>query len=168
MSKEKNNNTTDDSSLIIEWRVPEFETHQRTKKWYFYAILISAILLLFAFLSGNYLFAIFIILSAIIIVLHDKQEPIPVYFAITTTGIIIGKKRYDYSELKNFSIVFKPHLNKKNLYFEFKSATKMRLSIPLMDMDPLLIRKNLLKFLPEDLDRTDEPLSESLSRLLKI
>jgi hypothetical protein len=109
-----------------------------------------------------------IIVISIIIILNDGQKPMTVNFSITDEGVMIGKKFYDYDELKNFSVIYKPRRDIKNLYFEFKNPIKQRLSIPLMDQDPLKIRKYLLKYLEEDLERTDPPLSENLARLFKL
>jgi hypothetical protein len=83
-------------------------------------------------------------------------------------GIVVGRKFYDYDELKNFSVLYKPKQGVRNLYFEFKNGLKHRLSIGLDGMDPIVIRDYLLRYLHEDLERTDLPLSESLARLLKL
>jgi len=56
----------------------------------------------------------------------------------------------------------------KTLFFEFKNRVRPRLSIPLENKNPLKIRAILLKYLPEDVERENEPLSEQLSRLLKL
>ena len=70
--------------------------------------------------------------------------------------------------IKNFSIIYKPKDEIKNLYFEYKNPIHPRLSIPLLDKNPLQIREYLLKYLAEDLDRTDQPVSEALGRLFKL
>ena len=45
--------------------------------------------------------------------------------------LYIKETFYDYDDLKNFAIVYKPRLAAKNLYFEFKNVVRQRLSIPL-------------------------------------
>ena len=60
------------------------------------------------------------------------------------------------------------HIVKKQLYFEYKSGLKPRLSIPLRRMDVLVVRNFLIKYLDEDLDRTDPPLSEQLTKVMKL
>src|SRR3989339_159307 len=52
--------------------------------------------------------------------------------------------------------------------FEFKNVLRPRLSISLENMDPLTIRESLLKYLPEDLERTNRPLSEELASLFRL
>ena len=152
----------------ISWPVPEYDKHEKGGGWYIFYSLIAFLLILYSFLSGNFLFAVIIIIAAIVIVLRDGQEPDFVKISLTEEGVIVGRKFYDYDEFKNFSIVYKPKLEIKNLYFEFSNSLKPRLSIPLKKMNPLLIRKSLLRYLPEDLDRTDRPLSEELGKLFKL
>ena len=160
--------TIDFGKKIMGWRVPEYDKHKREQGWYLMATIVAALLVIYAFMSGNFLFAAIVIIGALIIIIHDGQEPMKVDFSITDQGIVVGKKSYDYDVIKDFSIVYKPHQQIKNLYFEFKNAVRPRLSIPLNNNNPLPIRQNLLKYLPEDLERTDQPLSEALAKIFKL
>jgi hypothetical protein len=158
----------DYSDKIVGWEAPEYEKHERTKLWYIIAIIIALLLMMFSFFTANFLFAVIIIIAALVIILHDSREPDMVKISLTDEGVVVGRKFYDYDELKNFAIVYKPRQGVKNLYFEFKNVVKPRLSIPLGNMNPLPLRKDLLKYLEEDLDRTDQPLSESLAKIFKL
>ncbi len=153
---------------LEKWKVPEYEKHDRSRRWYITAIIVFLLFLLYAFVTADFLFAVILIVSGLIMVLHDGKDPEMVNFIITTEGVIIGRKFYDYDEIKNFSIVYKPSFGVKKLYFEFKNALTPRLTVPLLDMNPLPIRENLLKYIPEDLERTNEPLSEALAKLFKL
>ena len=153
---------------FASWQVPEYEKHKRTKQWYIGAVVLDLLFLLYAFWTANFLFAVIIIVATIVIILFDSREPDMVNISLTDEGVVVGRKFYDYDELKDFVIVYKPRLEVKNLYFEFKASLKHRLSIPLMEMNPLPIRENLLKYLSENLERTDEPLSEGLAKMLKL
>ena len=152
----------------FKWQIPEYDKHIRPKIWYIAASALAVVLLLFSITTGNFLFAIIIIIAVLVIILHDGKEPEKVNFAIHSEGLEIGKRFYDYDDIKNFSIIFKQRKNVKNLYFEFKNGLKHRLSIPLENMNPLQIREILLKYLKEDLERTDRPVSEDLARLFKL
>ena len=68
----------------------------------------------------------------------------------------------------NFSVVYKPKQEIKNLYFEFQNSIKPRLSIPLNNINPINIREYLLKYLKEDLTRKNIPVSEELAKLFRI
>jgi len=153
---------------LASWNVPEYEYHERNRLWYIFAITISLLFMVFAFLTQNFLFAVIIIIAALVIILNDGQKPMNVKFIITDEGILVGRKFYDYDDIKDFSIVYKPRLGVRNIYFEFIGITQPRITIDLKDENPLQIREILLKYLSEDLERTDEPLSEILGRFFKI
>ncbi|MBL7058302.1 hypothetical protein ISS03_03115 [Patescibacteria group bacterium] len=153
---------------VMSWSFPEFDQHDRDAKWYIVAGIFSFLFILYAFWTNNFLFAVIVVIALFIIVLHHENDPIEVDFIITTDGVVVGSKFIDYSELKNFAIVYQPKNDVKRLYFEYKSVLKYRVSIPVLSQDPLIIRENLLKYLPEDLEREVEPLSENLSRFLKL
>ncbi|KKS33529.1 MAG: hypothetical protein UU95_C0029G0024 [Parcubacteria group bacterium GW2011_GWC2_42_12] len=153
---------------IVSWKVPEYDKHERGRGWYVISAICGLLFLAYAFFSGNFLFAAIIIIAALVIIMHDGREPIKVDFGITDEGLLVGKRFYDYDEIKDFAIVYKPHQEVKNLYFEFKSLLKPRLSIPLNNLNPLPIRENLLRYLPEDLERTDQPVSEALAKMFKL
>ena len=156
------------SKEYFSWETPEYEKHERTKLWYIEAIIIALLLLLFAFLTGNFLFAVIIIITSLIIILHDSRDPDMVEIRLTDEGIVVGRKFYDYDEFKDFSIVYKPKQGVKKLYLEFKNVVRPRISINLENMNPLPIRETLLKYLSEDLEQTDQHLSESLAKIFKL
>ncbi|OGF28431.1 hypothetical protein A2331_03225 [Candidatus Falkowbacteria bacterium RIFOXYB2_FULL_34_18] len=153
---------------LFEWEIDELKIRERTKRWYIVAISFALLMLLFSFMTANFLFAVIIIITSLIIVLTDGKSGEKININITSIGVGVGKGFYEYDELKDFSIVYKPHLNVKNLYFEFKNVLRPRLSISLENMDPLTIRESLLKYLPEDLERTNRPLSEELASLFRL
>lgn len=152
----------------ITWFVPEYEKHERSKRWYIIAAVVGVFLIVTAIYTKNFLFAGIIIIASLIIILNDGNEPLEIKISLTDDGVQVGSKFYDYDEVKDFAIVYKPKIGVKNLYFEFKSPIKPRISIPLFDLDPIAIREKLLKYLPENLERTDQSLSEGLSKLLKL
>lgn len=168
MSPRPEEQTIDYGDEIISWQVPEYDKHERSKSWYVIATIVGILLLIYSFWTANFLFAVIIIITSLVIVIHDGREPDMVNFNITDEGIIIGRKFHDYDEIKDFAIVYKPKQGVKNLYFEFKNSLKHRLSIPLQDMNPLPIRETLLKYLKEDLERTDQSTSEGIAKILKI
>ena len=99
---------------------------------------------------------------------YEKRPPEMINFELGPEGIKIGGKFYDYDDIKNFCVLYKPKQSIKQLYFEFKSSARQRLSIPLRRMDALTVRNFLVRYLDEDLERTNKPLSEQLTKLLKL
>jgi hypothetical protein len=162
-----------DYEEFFSWRIPEYEKHQRSTRWYVVGSLIVLVLASlsiftpnFLFDSPNYLFLIIVVLASVILILINAMAD-EVDFIITSEGIIIGDRFYDYDEFKHFCVLFKPRENLKVLYLEFKAPLKPRLKVPLQDANPVAIREILLAYLTEDLDRTDESNVDFLSKLFK-
>lgn len=167
-NQEASEQKNDEIIEIISWQIPEYEKHERSKLWYILFGIIGIAMLIYAILSANFLFAIILIIGGFILILNDARNPQLINVTVSSEGIFIGKKFYDYDVLRDFSIIYKPTSNIKQLYFEFKSRSKHRLSLPLADINPLFLRENLLQYLTEDLSRTDQSTSEALSKFLKI
>jgi len=170
----------ENNSQYIRWTVPEYHTHERGRWWYIIAGLIILLCLFYSFFTisqwhivwlgvkSNFLFALIIVVAAFIVLLNDGRTPDQVHVELGPEGVKIGHAFYDYDDLKNFSVLYKPKQSVKNLYFEHRNAIYPRLSVPLKDQDALTVRNFLLKYLDEDLDRVNPPLSEQLTKLLKL
>lgn len=152
---------------LHEWTIQEYEQYDRGKRWYILMGVIGVISLVYSLLSGNFLFSLVIVLFAIILFLQSHQRPPQLPFVITDLGLIIGRRFHPYSELENFSIVYRPP-EVKVIFFETKSLIEPTLKIPLLDVDPIEIRFSLLEYLPENAEREDEPLSDQLARNLRL
>ncbi|MDD4995294.1 MAG: hypothetical protein PHW53_02435 [Patescibacteria group bacterium] len=150
----------------ITHEVPEFIKHERSLLWYIVAFLIAGGLVTYAILSGNFLFAVIVVLIGVIIVLTSFREPRKLSFEIDPMGVAVGGKRYKFTDFKDFSIIYNPP-ETNTLYLEFRMPLRERLSVQLGDMDPNEVREYLMNFLKEDLEREQESLSDILSRLLK-
>ena len=111
----------------LSWQVPEYESKERNRRWYIMASVLLVIFLFFCFfdishfkpvflgVNSNFIFALILILSSIIMIINDGQESALVEFKIGPEGINIGKKFHDYDELRHFSIIYKPNIEVKHL-----------------------------------------------------
>lgn len=153
--------------LVFAWNVKEYQRHDRSHRWYVYAAIIGGLLLLYSVVSGNYLFALVVVLFGIILFLQDAQEPQDIFFAITEAGIVIEDKFYPFKEITGYWIVYNPP-EVKHIYFTTKNLLRHRIRVELLDNDPLPIRDFLNQFIVEDLDQEEEPISDRLRRVLKI
>ncbi len=167
MPKDLTRENISTGKIIYEWLVKEYEQYDRNRRWYWIASIVGAVLILFGLLTADYLFVLVLVLFGIVLFLHDLRPPLDVYFGITETGIILGKKFYRYTELNNFWIIYNPP-EVKNLYFSLDNIVKHRIQVPLLDYDPRPIRDYLLQFVEEDLNEEEEPFSDRLARILKI
>jgi hypothetical protein len=168
MSKKSKKMSQNETPKRLSWDVPEYEQHVRDRKWYIIAALIGLALIAYAIFTHNYLFALIIVIIAFIIISRDNQAPMKVRFTIEDGGIRLGQKFYEYDKFKNFSVVFRPQDDIRNLYINFNNSVRPHLSIPLKGNDPMLVRSQLLRYMKEDLSRNDAPLSEGLGKMLKL
>lgn len=152
---------------LISWKIQEFEKHQKSRLWYIGAGIVMLVFLIYCVKTANFLFAVILLMAAVIVIIYDLRETEEVEFAITSAGIQFGDRIYPYDEFGRFWIVYEPSEVKK-LYLEFTSAVRPRLAIPLNDEDPNKIRETLLNYVHEDLEEKDEPVTDYLGRVLKI
>ncbi len=157
----------DRGEVLAKWNFAEFEKPQRNKSWYFIAFIIFLLFLIYALVTVNFLFAIIIIISAIILLMRNRYEPDQITFSITEDGFIVNDKFYDFETIRYYYIIYKPP-EIKNLYVEFKSIAKPRLIVPLENQNPLEIREILNQFLEENLEKEEEPASEAFRKILKL
>ena len=78
----------------ISWTFPEFEQHERSRKWWIWFVVVDIIVLLFAILSANFLFALIIIMITGIIVFRHYHDPETVTCTITDEGIEVTDYAY--------------------------------------------------------------------------
>ena len=167
MSVNLNREDANTGEVVFSWSVSEYNQHERSSRWYLIMGLLGAALLLFSIISGNYLFALIVVLFGIILFLQDTQAPLEVFFAITEAGIVVGDRYYPFKEITNYWIVYNPP-EVKNIYFVTSNLLKHRLQVPLLDIDPRPVREYLNQFVVEDVDQEEEPLSDRLGRVFKL
>ncbi len=153
--------------ILASWQFPEFVKYERGSAWYVGASIIGAGLILYSILTNNYLFAIIVILIAFIVLIYLIREPMLINFDITEDGLELGSHFYPHKEIKHFWIIYEPP-EVKRLYFEFKSGFRPRISIPLLDQNPLKVREMLLSYLSEDLEKEEESTTDLLERKFKL
>jgi len=151
----------------VSWTFPEFVREKRSKVWYVIVSVILGLMLTYAVLTGNYLFAVILFLAVFTVVFQYFQEARDIPVVIAEDGIIVDKQFYPYRDLKNFWLAYEPP-EVKLLYLEFKSSIKGGLPIPLEDINPLEVRNALLDYLDEDLEKDEEELNETLARVFKV
>lgn len=152
----------------IKWEFKEFIVHERGRGWYIGAIIIGGGIIIHSLLTGNWLFALIVVMIGIVMLINQRQGPRDIKFEINHNGIKLGEsKTYQFREIKNFWIIYQPP-EVKNLYFEMKSPFQPRLTIPLEKENPIHIRAFLRQYLEEDLEQETEPFSDSFGRIIKI
>lgn len=153
--------------VLFAWETWEFPPVERSTQWYVIASAAGLGMLIYALLTANFVFALIIVMFAVIMLMRDLKKPARVQAAITTDGVVFNNEFYPYKDIKDFSVIYEPP-EVSNLYIGFHSRLSPLMSIPLEDADPNEVRTQLLPFVFENLERDSESLTDTLSRVYKL
>lgn len=156
-----------DTEILLEWEYPEYDEHERSKRWWVIFGIIVVVLLVLAILFQNYIGALILIMITTIIIYQNNSEPNMVSFGITQDGIIVNEREFPWKDIEYFWLVYEPP-EVKQLYIAYKSKIRPVLSVPLQDQNPIDVRNTLKEYIDEDLEKENEPTTDALGRLLKL
>ncbi|MFH2063533.1 MAG: hypothetical protein ABIJ46_05305 [bacterium] len=152
--------------VILSWEVDQSDRNRRGRAWYAGMILAGAALLIYAVASANFLFALLVLMFALVIYLTALRAPNRVIVEVTGDGITVGGVKFAYRDISRFWFVYEPP-EVKMLYLGLKSSVRPHLPVPLDQQNPNEIRNVLGKYLTEDLTEDSEPISDIIGRILK-
>lgn len=150
----------------MQWMVPEYTRHDHGRQWYAGLAVVALLCLIFAWWTVNYIFAVLVVMVAIVLIVKHNQDPLVLPMSIYSDGIEVHEQFYPYKDLHKFWIIFEPKDGVKTLYFSFRNQWWPRMPVALMDQNPVAVRKLLLQFLEEDLARESEPTTDYIGRKL--
>lgn len=143
----------------IELLVPEFEYRKKDTLWYLYFFLVAAILMVFGYLTENYLFMGLVFLGGSLLLFRSFKKPGMIMFAIHDDGIYIQNKHYLYKDIKNYSI----YSFGDQHYFVFYPRNSISLPVHVPISDPEKVREKISNAVPET--EYEQSLLEALIRL---
>lgn len=130
----------------VEWSAPEYKHKEKSVDFLWTIGLSTIVLAVAAVWLHNYLFAVFILISGGTLILFSIRNPQEVTFAIETSGITMGKDKYEWKKVKGFNI--KKENNEALLLIELDKYMLPVYTIPLpIDIAPE-IKESLLKIIP--------------------
>jgi len=149
---------------IISWQAPEFIFNEKSVDWFWAVAIITISLIVVSVFIKNFLFGILVGISGFSVLIYGAKKPSIVNFSISQQGIQTGNKLYLFENLKYFWVDHNSPYTKK-LIIESDKLFMTRLSIPLENIDPEIIREVLLQFIKEK--KIEESFSETISKFLK-
>lgn len=153
--------------LFLAWEMPEYRPYRRGRWWYVGAGALLLGLLIYCVWSANFLFALIVLMIALVVYMTSVNEPRLVRVMLTEAGLTIGDALFPYRDMRRFWMAYEPPAV-RTLYIEFHSALRPRMTIDLGDVNPLAVRDTLLTYVHEDADEDGMPLSDVIARILKI
>jgi hypothetical protein len=131
----------------IEWQAKEYN-HKEKSVDFLWAIGLAALVACgVAIYMGNYVFAIFILVSGGCLIMFSIREPENVNFAVKTEGVVVGKDTYGWKSLKGFNII-KGEPYGKLLIHTSKYFLPIY-TIPLPSGIKDHVKESMLKFIPQ-------------------
>ena len=129
-------------------------------------LILIGLFILFAVWQQAYTFIAVIILTAAVLILRFRQQPLTVHCAVREEGLEVGERYFAWKDFKEFWIIYRPPEVKK-VFFDFKTP-RPSIDLPLQTENPIKLRQILSERLVENVEREEEPASDQLTRMLKI
>jgi hypothetical protein len=130
----------------ISWEGPEYPHKEKSADFIWTIGIITLILVGVVMWFGNYLFAVFILISGASLIFFSLRSPEVITFSIETKGFVIGKDTYSWKALNGFHITRgEPYAN---LLIETNRKFLPIFTIPLPHEHIQEVRTTLLEVIP--------------------
>lgn len=107
----------------ISWSAPEYEFREKTPVWYWTSIVIAILCIIYAVWNSNYLFAVFVVIAEVLIIIWGNEPARMVNFSLSPKGLSIDRKKtHPLSAIDHFSVEDLDHAEWPNLVFHFKKT----------------------------------------------
>ncbi len=154
-----------DNKVII-WNAPEHTVHRRGKLWKVIVIGLLIAAMVTTLVHQAWTFALTIVAFTFVYYLLNREHPKEVEISLSDIGIKVGRRKYPFSRVKSFWLVYEPPYT-KTLYVKMEGELVVNIAIQLKDQDPSEVREFLIEKVPES-EGQREPLTDIFSKLLKI
>jgi hypothetical protein len=148
-----------DETTLLSWSAPEFIHRERKVDWFWAVGTIGVAGAVIAFLTNNFLFAMFILFATGILLYLRSKPAEDVTCTITTRGIYIQKTFYSFEKITDFWV----HEDAEESLFLFHTGTSITSVLSVHFQDPTLADR-IRESMPQDIDETflAEPLSTQI------
>jgi len=133
----------------ISWKAAADQPHPlaHRNRFFFMIGLIIAALFLIIF-RINYLLAVLLILSSVVIALRQRLPHQDKDVRIDPTGVTINNEKHYYHDIHSFWLDFRPG-ESKDLSIKFKKVYAPPIRLSLGDANPLDVRALMISYVPE-------------------
>lgn len=132
----------------LKWQAHEHEHIERGSDWFWALGVVAACIALISIIFGNFLFAVLIIMGAVVLALLARTPPSLTEFEITDRGIRVGNTMHRFEEVLAFWVE-DHNVDPPILLVDTTKWLSPNLSIPLVGVDPSAVRAFLLEHAEE-------------------
>ncbi len=152
-----------DADKTIIWHELEYKEKERSTDWFWALGVIAVASAVASIIFKDYLFAVFIILAALVLGFYAIRKPRLVEFKIDAKGLAVGREFYPYDRLTSFFILEKENGEKLLLVMSKRSVVPL-LVLPLGVQNAEEVRQALIARIPEE--KHEEPTSHKVMEYL--
>ena len=136
------------TEALISWNAPSHFYVEKSSDWYWSVGIITIALAVVAFIFGEVIGGILILVASAALVIHASHPPRQIYCEINDRGIMLDKVLYPFLSLDSFWV---PHDELPAKIILKSSKTFMPLIVIYIaeDIDPENIREILLRYIAE-------------------
>lgn len=139
------------TEALITWTAPTHIYTEKKTDWYWSVGIITLALAAVAFIFGNVITGIFVIVAAVALVLHASKPAEIVTYEINDRGIIADKVLYPFLTLESFWI---PHDEfPPKLILKSRKMFMPYIVIYIDEVDPEKVREVMLTYIAETMHR---------------
>lgn len=143
-------------TVYVEWSGLEFEFVPKSSVWYASVGIVSVGSAIAAFIAGNVLFGIILLLAGGTVSLVGSRRPATHIFKITSRGIHVGEQVFAYTNIVNFAIDDHHRSGAPTtLRFTLRQGLVQVLSVPLGQVDFRTVRTALKNQNVEEVEHLD-------------
>ncbi len=151
--------------FVIEWQSPEFEYREKGVSWYWLSVIVAVIILSVSVWQKNFLFAFFVVVAEILVLVWAGRNPKMVSFNMDEKGLTIGhRKFYPYSAIEMFGIRESSEDNLHELAIRFKHGLHAWLKIRIPAKRSNEIEKVISRYAPKT--EPEDSFLDSLEKLI--
>ena len=148
--------------LSLKWSAPEYHHYQRSTDWFWAVGIITISTTILAFVFGNALFGVLILLSTTILSFYVTRVPGNVDYEINNRGIMVGKDLQPYLTIEAFWIETRE--GEPKIILKSKKSIMPYIVIPLHDDSVDQVAYVLREFLEEK--ELQEPIAHKVMEYL--
>ena len=130
-----------DEHVVLRWSAYEHEHVERGSDWYWALGIVAVSAALTSILFDDFLFAVLILLAAVVLVLLSRTPPESTTFEISERGIRVGTSLHRFDEVISFWV--EDESGKPHLLVDTTKFMAPNLIIPIEHIDPNLVRAYL-------------------------
>lgn len=133
----------------LRWRAYEHEHIERTSDWFWALGIIAVSAALTSILFQNVIFALVILMGALVLALLARKPPELHEFEITDRGIVVNHQMHRYEEILAFWVETETEDGRPLLLIDTVKFMTPNLVIPIEDVDADAVRAFLQERVPE-------------------